>query len=575
MSGASGAAIGGRAGCGRVPALVLVALFLVTSLGAFSFFKLNLGANPTLKHDDYEYTYPSFNLARHGEFGSPYYGNPLNVAHRTYDLTVYYYAPVHAALIRVFGDDVTSIPLANTLHFALMGALGLVYFVARRQWLMGVFFAAALWTDPMALEIYRTGRPEVTCGFGILVATLAIWDRWAEHNRARAVLSIAAAGGVAAACSHSAGVFVGIPLFLFLIATNLRALLTTLDGVALVVPFLSVPALFAYFTVTDSWQHIAAQMATNTYNVSNPARIMYWLPEQFAGVVSAYRTTNLWLLVPGVALAVGLRVASRRRPELWTAAIAQAVRGLVFFGVAFVAGFWMQCVFMKPLHSYSLIYKSLYFLSLASALTIVVRALQLVVPAPLRRGVVAAALLLVSWHVYDSLFLGARLRWMRPGADYRAFGRELTTHLRMAGVAPTDTVYTPGPFASSVARDVNVLAHPAEKYYWSGIPASFHKAAAALTVAEGVKESRASYVRDLLCLDPQWVVRWEDDESYLDTFGEFLDTFPNGDPRMQIRLADSYESSTTYTGRIWIYRVTTDRAYAASLERGACVPPRK
>ena len=52
-------------------------------------------------------------------------------------------------------------------------------------------------------------------------------------------------------------------------------------------------------------------------------------------------------------------------------------------------------------------------------------------------------------------------------------------------------------------------------------------------------------------------------------------TFPNGDPRMQIRLADTYESSTTYTGRIWIYRVTTDRAYAASLERGACVPPRK
>ena len=80
---------------------------------------------PTLKHDDYEYTYPSFNLARHGELGSPYYGNPLNVAHRTYDLTIYYYAPVHAALIRLFGDDVTSIPLANTFHFALLGAVGL------------------------------------------------------------------------------------------------------------------------------------------------------------------------------------------------------------------------------------------------------------------------------------------------------------------------------------------------------------------------------------------------------------------------------------------------------------------
>ena len=55
--------------------------------------------------------------------------------------------------------------------------------------------------------------------------------------------------------------------------------------------------------------------------------------------------------------------------------------------------------------------------------------------------------------------------------------------VRTAGVGPTDTVYTPGPFATSVAREINVLAHPAEKYYWSGIPPSFHKAAAALTVA--------------------------------------------------------------------------------------------
>jgi hypothetical protein len=227
---------------------------------------------------------------------------------------------------------------------------------------------------------------------------------------------------------------------------------------------------------------------------------------------------------------------------------------------------------MKPVNTYSMMYKSLLFVSVASSLTIVVRVIEGVVPDGWRRAVVAATLGLVSWHVYDTLVVQTRPTWSRPDVDYRAFGRELTMHLRAAGVGPSDRVYTPGPFASAAARDIRVLAHPAEKYYWPGIPPSFHRAAAALSASEGVSPAGGAFVRDLLCLDPQWVVRWQNDEGYLEPFGEFLGTFPNGDRRMEIRLVDSYESTTTYTGTIWIYRVRTDRAYAASLERGTCAP---
>ena len=82
-------------------------------------------------HDDYEYTYPSFSLAERGNFGSPLLGPGLNIENRTYNLIVYYYATVHAAMIRLYGDGPESVPLANTLHFALLAAAG-AFFLARR-----------------------------------------------------------------------------------------------------------------------------------------------------------------------------------------------------------------------------------------------------------------------------------------------------------------------------------------------------------------------------------------------------------------------------------------------------------
>ena len=106
-----------------------LAVFLVF-FGVYSF---RLGIEPEFWHDDYEYTYPSFSLAERGNFGSPLLGTAFNIQNRTYHFTVYYYATVHAALIRIFGDGPESIPLANTFHFALLAAVGAFFLRPSRR----------------------------------------------------------------------------------------------------------------------------------------------------------------------------------------------------------------------------------------------------------------------------------------------------------------------------------------------------------------------------------------------------------------------------------------------------------
>ena len=95
----------------RISWLIAPAVFVVF----FATYSFRLGIAPALMHDDFEYTYPSFSLAERGNFGSPLLGPGLNIENRTYNLIVYYYASVHAVLIRLFGDAAQSIPLANTL----------------------------------------------------------------------------------------------------------------------------------------------------------------------------------------------------------------------------------------------------------------------------------------------------------------------------------------------------------------------------------------------------------------------------------------------------------------------------
>src|SRR4026209_218561 len=104
----------------RLSWLVRPAVFLLF----FGVYSYRLGIEPTYWHDDSEDTYPSFSLAERGNFGSPLLGTAFNIQNRTYHFTICYYATVHAALIRIFGDGPESIPLANAFHFALLAGAG-------------------------------------------------------------------------------------------------------------------------------------------------------------------------------------------------------------------------------------------------------------------------------------------------------------------------------------------------------------------------------------------------------------------------------------------------------------------
>ena len=113
----------------------------------FGVYKFRLGVEPLLWGDDYEYTYPSFSLAERGNFGSPRLRPGFNVDTRTYRLTIYYYAAVHAVLIRIFGHGPEAIPLANTFHFALLAAAGTAFLLRRCVFLGGAMFLYALTHD--------------------------------------------------------------------------------------------------------------------------------------------------------------------------------------------------------------------------------------------------------------------------------------------------------------------------------------------------------------------------------------------------------------------------------------------
>jgi hypothetical protein len=150
---------------------VAVAVFLLF----FDVYSFRLGIRPELWHDDYEYTYPSYSLAERGDLGSPLLGTGLDIHKRTYSLIVYYYASVHAVLIRLFGDGAESIPLANTFHFALLAGAA-AFLLLRRGALVGLFvFLYALVRDEPMIEAARHGRPEMTAGFYLTLAVFALW----------------------------------------------------------------------------------------------------------------------------------------------------------------------------------------------------------------------------------------------------------------------------------------------------------------------------------------------------------------------------------------------------------------
>ena len=109
--------------------LVGLAVFAVF----FGVYSYRLGIEPAFWHDDYEYTYPSFSLAERGDFGSPLLGTAFNIQNRTYHFTIYYYATVHAVLIRIFGERPRVDPARQCLSLCAAGGGGGVLSASSRR----------------------------------------------------------------------------------------------------------------------------------------------------------------------------------------------------------------------------------------------------------------------------------------------------------------------------------------------------------------------------------------------------------------------------------------------------------
>ena len=240
----------------KLPWAVAVVVFLLF----FGLYSFRLGIRPELMHDDFEYTYPSFSLAERGNFGSPLLGPGFNIENRTYNLIVYYYATVHAAMIRLYGDGPESVPLANTLHFALLAAAG-AFFLARRGAYLGLFvFLYALVSDERMVDAARHGRPEMTAAFGLTIGVLALWLWRGEGRHRPGVMLGMGAALTAGMLSHTSVVFFALALAVVFAAPLAREAGPREVGAG-VLPFLVIPLLYGYFIATDSIANLQGQLA--------------------------------------------------------------------------------------------------------------------------------------------------------------------------------------------------------------------------------------------------------------------------------------------------------------------------
>jgi hypothetical protein len=183
--------------------VIALAVFLVF-FGTCSF---RLGIEPVFMHDDYEYTYPSFSLVERGNLGSPLLGPAFNLPNRTYHFTAYYFWLAHAGLIRVFADGPQSIPLANSVHFALVATAG-AFFLIRRGASVGLsVFLYALVSDDRMIEAARHGRPETTTACCLTVGVPSLWPWQSEALHRPGVLFGLGAALTASMLSHTSLLF--------------------------------------------------------------------------------------------------------------------------------------------------------------------------------------------------------------------------------------------------------------------------------------------------------------------------------------------------------------------------------
>jgi hypothetical protein len=533
-----------------LPWVASLAVFVVF----FAVYSYRLGIKPVLWHDDYEYTYPSFSLAEHASIGSPLLGTGLDIDKRTYNLPVYYYASVHALLIRLFGAGVESIPLANTVHFALLAAAGAFFLLRRRAVLGALVLLYALVSDRTMIEAARHGRPEMTAGFSVTLAVVLLWLWIGEGRRRPGVLFAAGVLLTAGMLSHSAAAFFTVALgSVFAVPLARQARLR--DAVAGTAPFLTIPLLYLYFFLTD------AHFLTNLRGQLAPAQGGFVLGElllllqngewvAFAGLAKRFLEDHagpalLWLGLPFCLLL----------PRLSAHVLAPAAG---FFACVYCLLFVVNFLCLKHIVPwYRAIYQGVGYLALAFLAEVATARLcewfrrPAWIPA-LRAACIAVLLALGAREIstFREGLLGQRL-------PYGQLTGALQYALAQSGARPGDRVFVPSPFGFHLKRSFDVIAYPAPRYYRGRWSAAFREGVRSIWGAEAIARVPAEqlcHAMGLAFVRPRFVVAWDSDFSSVQPLYQFLRKYPDV-PGMQVTKLAKATLPPEYGQPVRVYRL--------------------
>ncbi|MFN8093755.1 MAG: hypothetical protein U0599_16350 [Vicinamibacteria bacterium] len=521
-----------------------------------------LGVEPVLAHDDYEYTYPSFSFAAHGHYGSPLLGPGYNIERRTYSLTVYYYATVHGLLIRALGAGVEAIPLANLLHFALLAGLGVFFLLRRDAWLGAAVFLAGLVGDTRMVEAARHGRPEMTAGFCLSLACVALWPRVSEGRRSALLLLLASAALAAGTLSHTSVAFFGLALAAAL-ALPLGPSLRKVDVTAVLAPFAGVAFLGAYFVLTDSLANVRGQMAPGAGDVM----LLQLASLARAGDLRALGALAAeFLRTHGSVASWAVAAAALLAPRVVDDTAARAAR---FFGALYVLFFGVNFVFLKHfVTGYQCLYLGTFYLALAWTV-------EAAAAGAARRwgGRAALSLRAAGALIALGLAISGAAGFRRslddaPRAPYSRVRSALVAVLRDAGAIRGDRVFVPSPFGFHLTDDFTVRAQPAPKYYRGRWSPAFRDGLRAIWGDAALARHKPAYLCHAMGLAytrPKWVMAWDSDYGVMWPWWSFLRRF-EGLPGMEIREAARAEIPWPYGGTVRVYRLDLSDA-VESLDR--------
>jgi hypothetical protein len=527
------------------------ALAFAVFAACFAVFSTRLGVEPLLSPDDYEYTYPSFALAETGGYAAPLLGPALNLENRAYLRPVYYHATVHAALIRASSDGPEAVPLANTLHFSLLAAAGMLFLLRRAAFLGAAAFLWGVVTDRRLVEAARQGRPDVTAACWLFVAVLVFWLWRGEGRRRLSVLLGMSAALTAGILSHPS-VLVFAALILVALTPSLRKDVpwrTTAMGLS---PFAALPLLWGYFLLTDSLANLLGQLRLGWSEVPlGLARAFVARPHW-----STLRDTSAFvgeeLAVPGLWLALAACLAL---PGIAGMRVAPAAR---FFGTVYALFFVVRLLFLEqPLPAYRALDRPLLYLTLA----LVAEAAIEWVGRSWSEGRLTAALRLAAVTALVCLTARTLVEFRstvhaRP-LPYESVRRVLAEALVRSGARRGDRVLAPSSFAFHLRGDFDVVAQPAPLYAgrWSAAFRGRLEALAGDGAGRRTDERSLCYAAGLALVRPRWILSWNEDDGSQLPFRTFLRNFPEL-PGMWLVEAGRVPLTPPYSGVVRVYQLT-------------------